>query len=159
LLLVVWRKLGAGTEVSALTLAAAVFALLSITAGTLYQKRFMKPTDVRTANVIQLAAALVVSLPLTLLETEAVTWNGEFLGALAWAVLVLTLGGSSLLYLLIQRGAATAVTSLLYLVPPTTAIMAWAMFGELVTFATLLGTALTAIGVSLVVRPAKAANP
>jgi drug/metabolite transporter (DMT)-like permease len=100
-----------------------------------------------------------VSLPLTLLETEAVTWNGEFLGALAWAVLVLTLGGSSLLYLLIQRGAATAVTSLLYLVPPTTAIMAWAMFGELVTFATLLGTALTAIGVSLVVRPAKAANP
>ena len=159
LLLVVWRKLGAGTEVSALTLAAAVFALLSITAGTLYQKRFMKPTDVRTANVIQLAAALVVSLPLTLLETEAVTWNGEFLGALAWAVLVLTLGGSSLLYLLIQRGAATAVTSLLYLVPPTTAIMAWAMFGELVTFATLLGTVLTAIGVSLVVRPAKAANP
>ena len=159
LLLVVWRKLGAGTEVSTLTLAAAVFALVSITAGTLYQKRFMQPTDVRTANVIQLAAALLVTLPLTLLETEAVTWNGEFLGALAWAVLVLTLGGSSLLYLLIQRGAATAVTSLLYLVPPTTAIMAWAMFGELVTFATLLGTALTAIGVSLVVRPAKAAHP
>ena len=159
LLLVVWRKLGAGTEVSALTLAAAVFALVSITAGTLYQKRFMQPTDVRTANVIQLAAALLVTLPLTLLETEAVTWNSEFLGALAWAVLVLTLGGSSLLYLLIQRGAATAVTSLLYLVPPTTAIMAWAMFGELVTFATLLGTALTAIGVSLVVRPAKAAHP
>ena len=159
LLLVVWRKLGAGSEVSALTLAAAVFALVSITAGTLYQKRFMQPTDVRTANVIQLAAALLVTLPLTLLETEAVTWNGEFLGALAWAVLVLTLGGSSLLYLLIQRGAATAVTSLLYLVPPTTAIMAWAMFGELVTFVTLLGTVLTAIGVSLVVRPAKAANP
>jgi drug/metabolite transporter (DMT)-like permease len=158
LLLVLWRKLGAGTEVSALTLAAAVFALLSITAGTLYQKRFMQPTDVRTANVVQLAAALLLTLPLSLLETEAINWNAEFVGAMAWSVLALTLGGSSLLYLLIQRGAATAVTSLLYLVPPTTAIMAWALFGELVTAATLIGTALTAVGVSLVVRPAKAAN-
>ncbi len=159
LLLVVWRKLSAGTEVSAFTLAAAVFALLSITAGTLYQKRFMQPTDVRTANVIQLGAALLVTLPLTLLETEAITWNAQFVGAMAWAVLVLTLGGSSLLYLLIQRGAATAVTSLLYLVPPTTALMAWALFGELVTLTTLVGTALTALGVSLVVRPAPAASP
>lgn len=156
LLLVLWRKLGAGTEVSGLTLASAVFALLSITAGTLYQKRFIKPTDVRTANVIQLAAALVVTLPLTLLETEAITWNAHFIAAMAWAVLVLTLGGSSLLYLLIQRGAATAVTSLLYLVPPTTALMAWALFGEQLSWGTLLGTAVTALGVSLVVRPTPA---
>ncbi len=155
LLLVVWRKLGAGSEVSGLTLGAAVFALLSITAGTLYQKHFMQPTDVRTANVIQLAAALLVTLPLTLLETEAIAWNGAFIGAMAWAVLALTLGGSSLLYLLIQRGAATAVTSLLYLVPPTTALMAWALFNEEITFATLLGTVITALGVSLVVRPAR----
>jgi drug/metabolite transporter (DMT)-like permease len=116
----------------------------------------MQPTDVRTANVIQLAAALLVTLPLTLLETEAIAWNGAFIGAMAWAVLALTLGGSSLLYLLIQRGAATAVTSLLYLVPPTTALMAWALFNEEITFATLLGTVITAVGVSLVVRPARA---
>jgi drug/metabolite transporter (DMT)-like permease len=116
----------------------------------------MQPTDVRTANVIQLAAALLVTLPLTLLETEAIAWNGAFIGAMAWAVLALTLGGSSLLYLLIQRGAATAVTSLLYLVPPTTALMAWALFNEEITFATLLGTVITALGVSLVVRPARA---
>jgi drug/metabolite transporter (DMT)-like permease len=64
----------------------------------------------------------------------------------------LTLGGSSLLYLLIQRGAATAVTSLLYLVPPTTAIMAWILFGEAITAATVLGTVLTAWGVFWVVR-------
>ena len=69
----------------------------------------------------------------------------------------LTLGGSSLLYLLIQRGAATAVTSLLYLVPPTTALMAWLMFDEPITMITLMGTALTALGVSLVVR--QAASP
>lgn len=155
LLLVVSRKFGTGGEVTALTLGSEVLALAGITAGTLYQKRFMKPTDVRTANVIQLGAALLVTLPLALLETGAIVWNAEFFGAMAWAALVLTLGGSSLLYLLIQRGAATAVTSLLYLVPPTTALMAWLLFGEPITMVTIVGTALTAIGVSLVVRPAK----
>ena len=110
--------------------ALALGALLSITAGTLYQKRFVAPCDVRTANLVQLCAALVVTLPLALLETEAMHWNGQLIGAMAWSVLALTLGGSSLLYLLIQRGAATAVTSLLYLVPPCTALMAWLLFGE-----------------------------
>jgi len=161
LLLVVSRKFGTGQEVTALTLGCTVFALFCITAGTLYQKRFVQPADVRTANAIQLAAAFVVTLPLALLlETEAVNWNIHFLGAMAWSVLALTLGGSSLLYLLIQRGAATSVTSLLYLVPPTTALMAWALFGEAITTATVVGTALTALGVSLVVRsvrPSRAA--
>jgi drug/metabolite transporter (DMT)-like permease len=155
LLLVVSRKFGTGQEVTALTLTCTLFALVSITAGTLYQKRFVKPADVRTANAIQLAAALLLTLPLALLETEAIQWNPHFLGAMAWSVLVLTLGGSSLLYLLIQRGAATAVTSLLYLVPPTTALMAWALFGESITLMTIVGTAITALGVSLVVRAAK----
>ena len=155
LLLVVARKFGAGSEVTALTLGCTVFALVSITAGTLYQKRFVGPADVRTANAIQLLAAFVVTLPFIFLEQEAIIWNGYFLSAMAWSVLGLTLGGSSLLYLLIQRGAATAVTSLLYLVPPTTALMAWALFGESITPATVAGTVLTALGVSLVVRPAK----
>jgi len=97
----------------------------------------------------------VVTLPFALLEAEAITWNTSFIGAMAWAVLALTLGGSSLMFMLIQRGAATTVTSLLYLVPPTTALMAWLLFDEAITFVTLLGIALTAIGVSLVVRPAK----
>jgi drug/metabolite transporter (DMT)-like permease len=156
LLLVVSRKFGAGNEATAYTLTWAVFALLSITAGTLYQKRFVQPADVRSANAIQLGAALLVTLPLTFLETEAVQWTGGFVGALAWSVLGLTLGGSSLLYMLIQRGAATSVTSLLYLVPPTTALMAWLLFGETITVGTVAGTALTALGVSLVVRPARA---
>ena len=155
LLLVVARKFGSGSEVTALTLGCAVFALFSITVGTLYQKHFLQPTDVRSANAIQLVAALLVTLPFALMETEAIVWNPEFMGAMAWSVLALTLGGSSLLYLLIQRGAATSVTSLLYLVPPTTALMAWLLFGESITLATIFGTALTALGVSLVVRPAK----
>ena len=156
LLLVVARKFGATNEVTLLTFAATVFALFSITIGTLYQKQHVTATDVRTANVIQLGAALVLTLPLAMLETEAITWNASFLGAMAWAVLALTLGGSSLMFMLIQRGAATTVTSLLYLVPPTTALMAWLLFDEAITAVTVLGIVLTAIGVSLVVRPAKA---
>jgi drug/metabolite transporter (DMT)-like permease len=159
LLLVVARKFGTGSEVTVLTLGCSVLALLSITAGTLYQKRFVQPADVRTANAIQLLAAFVVTLPLSFLEHEVIVWNGYFLSAMAWSVMGLTLGGSSLLYLLIQRGAATAVTSLLYLVPPTTALMAWALFGESITLVTVAGTALTALGVSLVVRPAKKSGP
>jgi drug/metabolite transporter (DMT)-like permease len=69
-------------------------------------------------------------------------------------VLVLTLGGSSLLVGLIQRGAATQVTSLLYLVPPVTALMAWALFGEALGPGVLAGLALSAVGVALVARAA-----
>jgi drug/metabolite transporter (DMT)-like permease len=156
LVLVVWQKLGLG-EVHALNLLFAVIALASITGGTLYQKRFVRTGDVRAANLVQLAAAFIVTLPLALLESEPVRWNPQMAGALAWSVLALTLGGSSLLYLLIQRGAATTVTSLLYLVPPTTALMAWILFGEPITALTIAGMALAAIGVSLVVRqPARA---
>ncbi len=155
LLLVVSRKFGAGhaaDHVDLFNLSLAFVALLSITVGTLYQKRHVAPCDVRTANAIQLGAAFVVTLPLALLETEPLVWNAESIGAMAWSVLALTLGGSSLLYLLIQRGAATSVTSLFYLVPPTAAVMAWVLFDEPITMVTVLGMAMTALGVSLVLR-------
>lgn len=154
LALVVWQKLGLG-EIHGLNVALAGMALVSITIGTLYQKRFVTPCDVRSASLVQLTAAFAVTLPLALLEGEGMRWNPELAGAMAWSVLALTLGGSSLLYLLIQRGAATAVTSLLYLVPPCTALMAWALFDEPITAMTVAGMALTAFGVSLVVRAAK----
>jgi drug/metabolite transporter (DMT)-like permease len=152
LLLVVSRKFGAGGEATFYTLSFAIFALLCITTGTLYQKRHVESCDARSANTVQLMAALLVTLPFALLDTEAIQWTREFIAALAWSVLALTVGASSLLYILIQRGAATAVTSLLYLVPPTTALMAWVLFSEPITVVTLLGTALTVFGVSLVVR-------
>jgi drug/metabolite transporter (DMT)-like permease len=151
LVLVVWQKLGLG-EVHAVNLLFAFGALVSITAGTLYQKRHLEPCDVRTANFIQLAAALVVTLPFALLESESMRWNAQLAGSMAWSVLALTLGGSSLLYLLIQRGAATTVASLLYLVPPATALLAWGLFGEPITVATVAGMGLAAVGVALVVR-------
>jgi drug/metabolite transporter (DMT)-like permease len=158
LVLVVLRKVAQGGEVSPLTMGLALLALLSITAGTLYQKRFLAPCDVRSASAVQVAAALVVTLPFAALEPESIQWNLASSGAMAWSVLVLSLGGSSLLYILIQRGTATAVTSLLYLVPPCTAVMAWLLFAEPITTLTLVGIAMTAVGVSLVVRPGRGAD-
>ena len=151
LVLVVWHKLGQG-EAGAFNVGAAVLALCSITAGTLYQKRWVQPGDVRTANCVQLIAAFAVTAPLALLLGGSWELHPELIGAMAWSVLVLTLGGSSLLVMLIQRGAATSVSSLMYLVPPCTAVMAWVLFGETLGAAVLAGLALTAAGVALVVR-------
>ena len=151
--LVVWPKLGG--EATPANLALATVALLSITAGTLYQKRFVAPCDVRSASAVQMLAAFVVCLPLALLESEPMDWHPNLVAAMAWSVGALTIGGSSLLYLLIQRGEATAVTSLLYLVPPCTALMAWAMFGESLTPLMMAGVAVTVVGVALAVRPAQ----
>ena len=149
--MVVWRKLGMG-EANLINLGLTVMALLCITAGTLYQKAFVGSADVRTAGVAQLAGAFVVTLPLALLETEPLQWHADVIIALAWSVLALTMGASSLLYLLIQRGAAMKVTSLFYLVPPCTAVIAWALFGDPITPLVIAGMAATAAGVALVVR-------
>ncbi|MEO7152433.1 MAG: DMT family transporter [Burkholderiaceae bacterium] len=151
LTLVVWEKLGIG-EVTPLNLALAIFALVSITAGTLYQKARVAPCDVRSASAIQLIAAFVVTLPLALLEREPMDWHPQMVGALTWSVIALTLGASSLLYLMLQRGAATRVASLMYLVPPCTALLAWLLFAEPYSIAMGLGMTLTVAGVWLVVR-------
>ena len=155
--LVVWPKMGTG-EVTPANLTMAIVALLGITIGTLYQKRHVAPCDVRTASAIQMMAGFAICAPLALLEPEAMDWHRDLVLAMAWSVGVLTLGGSSLLYLLIQRGEATAVTSLLYLVPPCTAVMAWLLFREIFSLPMMLGMALTVVGVAIVVRDRSAAS-
>jgi drug/metabolite transporter (DMT)-like permease len=149
--LVVGHKLAAG-EVTPWNFSLSLFALLSITVGTLYQKRYVRPCDVRTANTVQLGAALLVTAPLAWLEGGRWDMHPELVGAMAWSVLALTLGGSSLLYLLIQRGAATRVASLMYLVPPCTALLAALLFGEALGPTVLAGLAFTAAGVWLVMQ-------
>ena len=146
------QKIESTTEVSSESLICALIALLSITTGTLYQKRQVLPCDVRSANFIQLLSAALVTLPLALFESEQIQWSTQFMGAMMWSVVGLTIGGSSLLYMLIQRGAAATVSSLMYLVPPCTAMIAWLLFGEPITKLTLLGIFVTAFGVGLVVR-------
>ena len=87
-----------------------------------------------------------------LFEDFHVTWSGEFLFALLWLVLVLSLGAVSLLYVLIRRGAAAQVASLFFLVPPCTALMAWPLFSETLGLVALIGMVLTAVRVALASR-------
>jgi drug/metabolite transporter (DMT)-like permease len=145
-----------GLSVQSLLLA--VMALVSMTAGTLYQKRYCPHFDLRTGTAIQFAASLVVVLPLAIwLEGlrwnfQAVSWTPSFIGALLWSIIALSIGAIFLLFALIRRNNATRVTSLLYLTPPTTALMAWLMFGEDLNLLGIAGMAIAAIGVSLVVK-------
>lgn len=123
----------------------ALAALLGITAGTLYQKRFCPRFELASGAVIQFLPTLLLSAAVAnATETMTIDWSGEFVFALLWLVLVLSLGAVTLLNLLIRSGTAVNVASLFYLTPPTTALIAWAMFGE-----TLSGLALVGMGVAV----------
>ena len=144
---------GAPLGLSGTSLACAVLALAGITAATLYQKRYCTGMDLRTGAVIQYAGAAAIMLPAALLtETMQVNWTGDFIFALVWLVLVLSVGAISLLMTLIRLGEAARVASLFYLVPPVTALMAWGLFDERLSPLALAGMALAVLGVALVVR-------
>lgn len=150
--LVVWAKLSL-TGMSHLSLVFIVIALLSITMGTLYQKKYCSQFDLRTGSVIQFAASALICLPLMFLfETREIIWAPELILSLIWAVLALSIGAISLLFVMIRNGEATRVTSLMYLTPPTTAIMAWLLFNEPITWTIILGIAITMSAVILVNR-------
>jgi drug/metabolite transporter (DMT)-like permease len=140
------------------SIALCVMALLSITIGTMYQKRHCPHFDLRTGTIIQFAASSVVVLPFAIwLEDfspalQTVQWTSNFIGALLWAILALSIGSIFLLFTLIRKSAATQVTSLLYLTPPTTALMAWAAFGEVFSLIGMIGMLLAVIGVVFVVK-------
>lgn len=128
----------------------AFVALLGITAGTLYQKRFCPVFDLRTGSVIQYLPCLLLLAPLAYFtESTQVVWSGEFVFALAWLVLVLSLGAVTLLNVMIRNGSAVNVASLFYLTPAMTALIAWAVFGETLSYLALIGMAIAATGVWL----------
>jgi len=131
----------------------ALAALFGITAGTLYQKRFCARFDLRTGSLIQfIPSALVTAAAIALFEDAHIEWHGQFVFALTWLVLVLSIGAISLLNLLIRSGSAVNVASLFYLTPPTTALIAWAAFGETLSAPALAGLVLAVSGVYLVAR-------
>ncbi|MBI2236420.1 MAG: DMT family transporter [Magnetospirillum sp.] len=133
----------------------ALAALLGITAGTLYQKRFCTGMDLRSGTLVQYVAALVLLTPAALLfENLDIRWSLSFVFALGWLVLVLSLGAIMLLMTLIRLGEAAKVASLFYLVPPVTALMAFLLFDEALSPLALAGMAAAAAGVALVVRRA-----
>ena len=146
--LVVSGKLGTAYGLDALWPSLA--ALLAITVGTLYQKRFCPSFDWRTGSVAQfLPTAVATGVAASLTESFHVEWAPSFIFALAWLVLVLSLGAVSLLNMLIRRGSAVNLASLFYLVPPCTALIAWLLFDEKLAGMALFGMALAVWGVYL----------
>jgi len=149
--LVVWQRLVlAGTPLLLPTLLC-VFALLAMTGGTLYQKRYVPHFDLRAGQAIQAVASIVVTIPFVLaFESLRIEWNRPVILAMLWSVLVLTGGGISLIFVMLRQGRATTVTSYMYLVPAVTALMAWAMFGESLSPLALAGMAVSLLGIWLV---------
>jgi len=138
-------------EAPVIAWAAATVALIGMTIGTLYQKRFGGGIEWRTGFFIQyMAAAVLFALAALATETLQVRWTKEFVAAIAWLVFGLSLGAIWLLYFLIRHQAAARVLSLFYLTPPFTALMAWLMFNEQLSPLALVGMAVCVAGVALV---------
>ena len=134
---------------------ASFLSLVGITIGTLYQKRYGGRLDWRSDNLVQYAAALILfALCAFLFETRVIQWTGEFIFALAWLVLVLSIGAVTLMYWIIRRSAAASFASLFYLVPGVTALIAYFLFGEKLDLLSIAGMAVAAAGVFLVNRAA-----
>ncbi len=145
---------GGGTGINAATIGAALVALGGITFGTIYQKRAAGSIDLVGGAIWQYLGALTLALPMSLLlETRQVTWSPEFALALGWLVIVLSIGAISLLMLLIRSSAVSRVSSLFYLVPATTALMAYLMFGERLLPIQLAGMVLAMAAVALIAYP------
>ena len=147
--LVVGERALAG-NLSAASLGAIVASLLCVTAGTLYQREFCAETDLRAAVCIHFAATAAVMLPLAVaVERFDVRWNVTLAAALAYHVVLGSIGAYSILHLLMRHGQATGVTSLLYLTPPVAALVEWAFFGVAPTATMWLGMAVACAGVAM----------
>ena len=128
-----------------------VVAVMGMSLGTIYQKRYCAQMNLLTESCIQfLAAALFMVLIAGALEEGQIDWTGEFIFALGWLVVVLSLGAMTLLWLLVRAQAATQVASLFFLVPPVTALIAWPLFGETLTIKSVIGMVLVVLGILLV---------
>jgi drug/metabolite transporter (DMT)-like permease len=150
--LVVVDKLG-WREGDMIGVLAAAVALAGITGGTLYQKRHVTGMNLITGSCVQFAAAGLAVLPLALfVEQQPVVWTGSFVFALLWLSFVLSLGAMTLFHLMIRRGAAARVASLFYLTPAVTAVFAWLLFGETLSWPAILGLIVATIGVGMVSR-------
>ena len=154
--LVVGQRVEAGT-VSAASIAVLVWALGCVTAGTLYQRQFCAGVDLRSAVCIHFAATAAVMLPLGLaLEGFRVEWNAQIAAALVYHVVLASIGAYSIFHVLLRRGQATAVTSLLYLTPPVAALAEWLVFGVAPSAVMWAGMIVACIGVAMVTRAAGA---
>jgi drug/metabolite transporter (DMT)-like permease len=134
---------------------ASTVSLVSITLGTLYQRRYCNQIDWRSGNLVQYVAVTVFfTIGAFLFEPRVVHWTAEFVLGVTWLAVVLSIGSIGLLYWLIRHQAATSVASLFYLVPAVTSLMAFALFNERLDAVAIAGMIACAAAVFLVNRRA-----
>jgi drug/metabolite transporter (DMT)-like permease len=151
-LLVLSPRLGfAGSEALGwLPLAVNVIAVVSVTAGSFHQKRYLSGGDLRVVTVVQYIGAVAFVAPLAfLLEERRFDHSLTVYATLAWSVVVLSVIGIALMLTMINRGEVSRVTALIYLVPATVAVQAWLIFGETLNIVQIMGLVVTALGVRL----------
>jgi drug/metabolite transporter (DMT)-like permease len=148
--LAVFPKLQGSAGISWFPVLINTLGMVSVTAGTIYQKRYLQGTDIRWAATLQYLAALVVILPIALLlEPFHVELGWQFAAVLAWSVLGTSVAAILLLLFLLNKGQVSRVASLVYLVPPLAAVQAWIFLDEALTPLVILGTAIVVAGVYL----------
>ena len=146
-----FASIGFGSGAPAVFLS--LICVLSISVGTLYQKRFCASVDLRSGTMIQLIMAAVMMWGISSwFETGHVEWTGTFVFALLWSVLVLSVGAYTLLWWLVRRKTATNVVSLFFLMPPVTAVFDWLLFDQRVSLITLMGIVIAVAGIVIVIR-------
>ncbi len=155
--LVLWPKLTwSDYGITPVTIAVSIAGTLSIAAGSIYQKRYAAGHDLRTGNVFQfIGGCAFVSLGAALTETFDVNWTPPVILAMVWLVFVLSIGAMSLLYLMIRHGEVSKVAGLFYLVPALTAVIAWLWFDETLLVIQMIGMAVCAAAVILVMKASK----
>ncbi len=153
--LVVSPKLQSGFSggITPVTTAVNIFGALSISFGTVYQKRFATALNLASGGAWQyVGATLAVAIPALLMEELRFDGSFDAWFALGWSVVVLSLGAITLLMLLIRLGDVGRVASLIFLVPGVSALMAYGLFGETLTPVQILGMAVCAGAVIIVTR-------
>jgi len=155
--LVVWPKLSfADVGITPATVTVTFLATVSITIGAVMQKKFLSVIDLRTANALQFAGGgLFVLVGALVLEDFNIIWNGDVIFAMSWLVIVLSVGAITLLYLMIRHGEVSKVSSLFFLVPAVTSVIAYFLFGEMLSLVQLIGMAVCAAAVLLVTKRSK----
>jgi drug/metabolite transporter (DMT)-like permease len=144
---------------SAAGITACVLALLGTTAGYLIQKKGGADIPFLAGTAVQFAAATIIfAIAAVIFEPLKVDVTLEFILALAWIVIALSIGSIFLLYYLLRKGSASSVSSLYYLVPPLTAIQAYLFFGERISSIGLIGMILAAVGTLIVTKEGKSSH-
>lgn len=144
-----WQEL----STAAVPILVNVIGMLGVTFGTIYQKRYLQASDLRSTAMLQYIGALAFTVPLAfLLEDVRIQWNAELVIAMLWSVFGLSIGAVVLLLYVIRRGQVSRAASLIYLVPPAVAIEAYLLFGDRLTTPMIVGTIIVVVGVFLTNR-------